>query len=176
MRRDFEIIKEIYNNFYRELLKKGQLPFRDTGNGFWGGAVSDEVFEAFTQVGLGNFRNFIDLGSGDGKVVLIASLFCQNTIGIEIDKELFLNSEQLKSKTDRYNAKFFNKDFLEHDLSIYDALFINPDKPISRGLENKLLKELNGKLIVYGQHFHPNLLKKEGSIIVNGTPITIYSK
>jgi hypothetical protein len=45
-----------------------------------------------------------------------------------------------------------------------------------RGVENKLLNELNGKLILYGHHFHPEQLKKEKDFVINGTLITVYSK
>ena len=44
------------------------------------------------------FNRFIDLGSGDGKVALIASLFCRQAEGIEIDDELFGKSLEMKEK------------------------------------------------------------------------------
>lgn len=172
----FNTIKEEYNNFYKSFLKEGKLPLMDTGKGFWGPVVSDEVFEAFKKMGLENFKNFLDIGSGDGKVVLIASLFCDSAMGIEIDKGLFLKSIEIRNKLNRDNAHFMNKDFFEHDLSAYDVLFLNPDKPLSRGLENKLLNEMNGKLIVYGHHFHPKILKRENSFIINGTFVGVYSR
>ena len=42
---------------------------RDTEVGFWGTAACDDVFELFQKINLSKFKNFIDLGSGDGKVV-----------------------------------------------------------------------------------------------------------
>ena len=84
----FAQIKKEYDNFYRSLLRSGKLPMRSTSKGFWNAAISDEVYEAFKRIGLHKFKNFLDIGSGDGKVVLIASLFCENAEGIEIDNFL----------------------------------------------------------------------------------------
>lgn len=172
----FSLIKKEYHLFYNSFLKEGKLPLKDTGKGFWGAAVSDEVFEAFKKIGLNRFSNFLDIGSGDGKVVLIASLFCKNAIGIEIDEELFLKSIEIKRKLNRNNTMFINKDFYEHDFSRYDVMFLNPDQPLSRGLESKLLSEMKGKLILYGHHFHPKLLKRDQSFALDGTFISVYSR
>jgi len=74
------------------------------------------------------------------------------------------------------NAAFHNKNFFEHDFSKYDALFLSPDAPLERGLESKLVREMNGKLIHHGHCFHPRFLKKESSFVVNGTLVTLYSR
>jgi len=79
-------------------------------------------------------------------------------------------------KLDINNARFHNKDFFEHAIDDYDVVFVSPDKPMERGLEKKLLAELNGKLIHYGHHFHPVNLKKDKSFSVNNTLITLYSR
>ena len=172
----FNQIKSEYDNFYRAILKKGRLPMWSTSKGFWNAAVTDEVYEAFKKIGLSKFKNFLDIGSGDGKVVLLASLFCKNAEGVEIDKFLHSKAVEMQNKLGLRNATFHNKDFFQHNLSDYDILFISPDVPFERGLEKKLLKEMNGKLIHYGHHFHPRLLKKEESFLINGTLVSIYSK
>ena len=169
-------VKMGYDDFYRSLLKKGKLPMRSTEKGFWNAAISDEIYEAFKKISLSKFRNFLDVGSGDGKVVLLASLFCKNAEGIEIDNLLHNKAIEMKNKFKINNAVFHNKDFFSHDFSGYDALFLSPDAPLERGLENKFLKELNGKLIHYGHHFHPRFLKKEDSFLVNGNLVSLYSK
>ena len=147
-----------------------------TAKGFWNASISDEVYEAFKKINLRTFKNFLDIGSGDGKVVLIASLFCQNAEGIEIDDFLHNRAVQMQMKFGLNNIRFHKKDFFEHDFSKYDVLFLSPDAPLERGLENKLLKEMNGKLVHYGHHFHPGLLKKEDSFLINGTLVSLYSK
>ena len=172
----FKQIKEEYGNFYRELMKKGKLPMWSTELGFWNAAISHEVYEAFKQLNLQRFKKFIDLGSGDGIVTLIAALFCEEAHGVEHDNELFEKSIEMMHKLNINNARFHNKDFFEHDIDDYDVVFVSPDKPMERGLEKKLLAELNGKLIHYGHHFHPVNLKKDKSFSVNNTLITLYSR
>ena len=168
-------IKNEYDSFYRSLLRKGRLPMWSTSKGFWNASISDELHDAFKKIGLQKFKNFLDMGSGDGKVVLIASLFCGNAEGIEIDSFLHNKAEETRKKFGISNAIFHNKDFFEHDFSKYDALFLAPDNPLGRGIERKLLDEMKGKLIHYGNHFHPDSLKKESSFLVNGTLVSIYS-
>ena len=172
----FSQIKEEYDNFYRVLLRSGRLPMWSTEKGFWNASVSDEIFNAFRKLKLQKFKNFLDIGSGDGKVVLIASLFCKNAEGIEIDKFLHNKAIQIQTKFGIENAKFCNVDFFEHDFSKYDILFSAPDTPFERGLESKLLKEMKGRLIHYGHHFHPRFLKKEDSFLVNGNLVSLYSR
>ncbi|MEK6892421.1 MAG: class I SAM-dependent methyltransferase [Nanoarchaeota archaeon] len=171
----FKKIKEEYDDFYKALMERGKLPMWSTEKGFWNASIADEVFESFKKVKLNKFKNFLDIGSGDGKVVLIASLFCKNAEGIEIDDILHHKALEIQSKLKINNAAFHNKDFFEHDFSKYDVLFSAPDAPFERGLENKLLKEMNGKLIHYGHHFQPQNLKKEDSFTVNGTLVSLYT-
>ena len=172
----FQQIKKEYDNLYRSLLRGGKLPMHSTEKGFWNPAIADEVYEAFKRIGMSKFKNFLDIGSGDGKVVMIASLFCQNAEGVEIDRFLHNTAAEIKNKFKISNAVFHNNDFFGHDFSKYDILFLAPDTPLERGLENKLLKEMKGKLIHYGHHFHPRFLRKEGSFLVNGNLVSLYSK
>ena len=169
-------IKSEYDNFYRALLRKGRLPMWSTKLGFWNSSISDEVYEVFKRFEIQKYKNFLDIGSGDGKVVLIASLFCKSAEGVEIEGFLHDEAVKMQMKFGINNIKFHNKDFFQHDFSKYDILFSSPDAPFERGLEKKLLKEMGGKLIHYGHLFHPRLLKKEESFSINGTPISLYSK
>jgi hypothetical protein len=171
----FLSIDESYNNFYRELLKKGRLAMWSTEKGFWSASISGEVYEAFRKIGLGRTKSFIDLGSGDGKVVLIASLFCKKAAGIEIDPFLHKKAIETQKRLRIPNAAFINGDFAGHNISQYDFVFLAPDAPLERGLELKLLCELKGKLILYGNHFHPSILRKEIEFSLNGTGVCVFS-
>ena len=135
-------IKKEYDDFYRSLLRKGKLPMWGTPKGFWNASIADEVYESFNKIGLQKFRNFLDIGSGDGKVVLIASLFCKNAEGVEIDSFLHNKAEEMRKKFSIENAAFHNKDFFLHDFSRYEMLFLAPDSGMDKGLESKLLKEM----------------------------------
>jgi len=172
---EFNSIKEEYKNFYSTFLKQGKLPMKDTGVGFWGAAPTDDVFEAFNKLKLDKFSNFLDLGSGDGKITLIASLFCKKATGVEYDPILVGKSVEMGEKL-KLNAKFIHNDFHNYDISKHDVVFLNPDQPLHRGVEDKLLKELKGHLILFGNHFHPTNLKKKQSLMINGTLVTLYTK
>ena len=174
-REKFNSIKAAYGEFTRELLKKGQLPLRSTEKGFWNPAADEEVYEAFRRLGLGKYKSFLDIGSGDGRVVLIASLFTPKAEGVESDGGLHQVALHMQKKLG-INAVFRSKDVFAHDLSAYEVLFINPDTPMERGMEDKLLGEMSGHLILYGHHFHPRFLEKKASVEVNGTPVTVYGK
>jgi len=172
----FRHIKNEYDSFYKSLLQRGRLPMWSTEKGFWNASASDEVYEAFKKIKLHNAKSFLDIGSGDGKVVLIAALFCKSAEGIEIDDFLHHKALEMQMKFGIKNAVFHNKDFFEHNFSKYDILFSAPDAPFERGLENKLLKEMKGRLLHFGHHFHPANLKKESSFMVNGNLVSVYSK
>lgn len=172
----FNQIKKGYDDFYSSLLRNGSLPMRSTKKGFWSASIADEVYAAFKKIKLGQFSRFLDIGSGDGKIVLIASLFCRTAEGIEIDSFLHSKAAEMQAKLHINNAKFHNGDFFWHDFSEYGILFLSPDAPLERGLESKLLGEMKGKLIHYGNHFHPRFLKKESGFFINGTLVSVYGK
>lgn len=133
-----------------------------------------EVFTLFKKLNLKKYKNFIDLGSGDGRIAHIASLFT-NAKGIESDDELHAKSLEMKKKL-KSKAEFIKGDFLKHDLSQYDIVFCFPDKPLHYGLEEKLLKELNGKFILYGPNVYPVKLKEDLKLNVDGTIVSVFSR
>lgn len=174
MLKKLELIKKKYGDFTTSLLKQGKLPLGKTELGFWGSSICDEIFEIFNRINLHKYNSFIDLGSGDGRVVLIASLFTKAK-GIEIDKPLIEKSRQL-AKELKLNAEFIHGDFNEHDISEYDIVYSFPDTAINFGLQKKLMKELNGKFILTGPHLFPIQLKKHDEFFVEGTKVGIYTK
>ena len=171
----YQHLKSEYDSFYSEIMRKGKLPMWSTQTGFWNASLSDEIFAAFKKLNLNEFKNFLDLGSGDGKVTMLAGLFCENAEGVEIDPMLHLKAIEVKNKFNARNVHFHNKDFMHHDLKDYDAIFISPDAPLERGVERKLLQELNGKLILFGNHFHPKILQKEKGFRGTHNLVAVYS-
>ena len=167
-------LREEYGKFYRELLKQGSLPMRDTDKGFWGTTKIDAAYEFFKRIELGKFKNFLDLGSGDGCVVLVASLFTKAT-GAEYDKELVEKSLEIRQKTG-LKATFIQGDYMRLNFSDYDFIFINPDTAFHRGLDQKLAKELTGVIYVYGIVHRPNLLKRGRTFWLEQMPIVEYKK
>jgi protein-L-isoaspartate O-methyltransferase len=164
-------IKTEYDNFRKSMLKQARFLIKDTGVGFWGISYLDDIYTLFKKIKLHESKNFLDLGSGDGRVSILASIFTKS-VGIEYDKELHDFAMEFKEKL-KSNAKFYNDNYLNHSLEKYDVVFINPDKRFEE-VENKLLTELKGKLVVYGAEFHPVSLKKVQTFHAHTTPVTIY--
>lgn len=174
MEKKFNEIQKRYFQENRKLLKEGKLPLRETSKGFWGSAVLSEVFTLFKKINLSKYKNFLDIGSGDGRVALVASLFT-DAKGIEIDKDLHEKSVEMKKKL-RSKAEFIHGDFFKHDLSKYDVIFCFPDKPLHYGLEEKLMKELKGKFILYGPNVYPVKLKEDLKLNIDGTIVSVFSR
>jgi hypothetical protein len=172
----FNELRQKYEEFYKSFYEKGSIPVGDTEKGIWGAAITDHLFEFFKLINLEKYKTFVDLGSGDGKVVLIASLFGVKATGIEFDKDLIETSIKTREEL-KLDAEFIQGDFLKHDLSKYDIIFINPDKGFQLKLENKLLKEMkqNAKLFVYNNIFLPNLLKRGKTHWFEQVPVISYS-
>ncbi|HLD33534.1 MAG TPA: class I SAM-dependent methyltransferase [Candidatus Nanoarchaeia archaeon] len=166
-------IKQAYSEFDSAQRKARPTLVRDTGKGIWGPSSVDNVYELFQKINLKQYKNFLDIGCGDGRVVLVASLFT-SAIGIEFDKELVDAGNDIKKKLN-LNAHLIQDDFYNHNFSKYDIIFTNPDTGFYNGMEDKLLKELNGLLLVYNHTFLPRFLKRGKTAWINGIPITEYT-
>ncbi len=166
-------IKKAYDKLLNDFLSSGRIPSKDTGIGFWAISITDDLFTLFQKIKLNQYKSFIDLGSGDGRAAHVASLFTKST-GIEYDLELHEHAEKIKSSLG-LDTELINKNFLEHDISGYDVVFLNPDQRLHK-LEPKLLSELKGDLILYGAEFHPKSLAHVKTFTANTTPVTIYRK
>jgi hypothetical protein len=175
----FTKIKAKYDAFQRHLLKNGRFPHKETRVGFWGVTPAEELYEFFKEVGLEKHKKMLDLGSGDGRAVLIGSLFGVEAHGLEFDPWLVNVSLHIRRTLDLpefSRTHFLEKDFMQHDIRDYDIIYSSPDKPFYRdGFEEKLLQELNGRLIVHGWEFHPFFLKKEMERIINGEKFCVYT-
>lgn len=132
--------------------KKSLLPSFSSGkNKLWGPSDLQVVFEIFSKLKLGKYKSFADLGSGDGRVANMASLFTKAQ-GYETNKYL-ANIGKRTARRFLLPSKFNNKNFKHADLSQYDFIFIYPDKdynlPDNNWLLNKIEAEFKGTLVVY---------------------------
>lgn len=128
-------------------------PYKMTPLGMWACSDPGELLDLFQQVDLGSFGHLADLGSGDGRAVLLASLFTRAT-GIEADPWLLATSRCLARELGLTRASFLEGDCRQADLTPYDLLFIYPDKPLA-WLEALLPAQWPGRLLVYGAGFRP---------------------
>src|SRR3989304_590626 len=72
----FQRIEKEYKKLEAEFRKTKGNVF-DTNKGIFGTAKCTRIFEFFKRISIEGFRKFIDLGSGDGGGVLIASLLME---------------------------------------------------------------------------------------------------
>lgn len=87
-------------------------------------------------------KNFIDLGSGDGRVPIWASMYgFKNSNGIELStKRHNIALENLK-KINKKNINFYNYDMFNHNINQYDLMYIS-----SLCFSNELIEQLGIKL------------------------------
>ena len=123
-------------------------------------AVSDatSVYKAFCYFDLNRYSHMAELGSGDGIVALIGSLFTRVT-GYETDDQLYHKSLDVRDQLKLTRAEFLRQNYLEADLSPYDILYLYPDKPFYM-LEEELRSAWRGHLLVHGPHFPPRYFPK----------------
>tara|TARA_Y100000310_G_scaffold325725_1_gene389625 strand:- start:4212 stop:4739 length:528 start_codon:yes stop_codon:yes gene_type:complete len=168
----FKKIKTFFEEKDKARLKEGNLPYEYTNKGVWAGALPNVIFQLCKKIQLDKYDSFVDLGSGDGRVVFLAELFTSAT-GVESDENLFTlsqnNKEELKSK-----ANFTHKDFFELTLTKFDIVFMNPDQPFTLATEKKLIKECKGKIFMYNNLFLPKLLKQKEVFVFDDIPVIEY--
>jgi predicted O-methyltransferase YrrM len=166
----FQIIKQFYNKRRGSLLIDGKFQ-RPTELGYWAASDPQQLFELFQQLHLEKYKNFLDLGSGDGIVVAVASLFT-SAAGIEIDAKLHKDALDIKKKLGLdYSLKC--SDYLDENLSGYDFIFINPDNYFYK-LEKNLVETFKGTLVVTDNIFRPLTLKPAKDVSVRGIIFSVY--
>ena len=155
----FRKIQTAYQSFYQRLKNLNQrLPYRTTQSGMWATSQAEGVYRGFCHFNLDQYSHIADLGSGDGIVVAIASLFTRAT-GYEIDPWLHEQSVELRNSLNLSKATFILADFFRASLSVHDLLYLYPDKPFHH-LEERLHSTWKGRLLVNGPHFAPRYFKK----------------
>ena len=151
--RNFRKVEAAYQNFDQLLKSDGALPYRSTELGMWATSDLNEVYRAFGYFQLYRYTHLADLGSGDGRVALIGSLFTRVT-GYETDEVLYQKSLEIRDQLGIHNVIFSQQNYLLADLAPYDILYLYPDKPFY-DLEDRLHYSWQGHLLVNGAHFPP---------------------
>ncbi|MBW2972726.1 hypothetical protein KY359_06850 [Candidatus Woesearchaeota archaeon] len=171
MQQKFDMINQEFAKRRSRLLVAGKAQ-RPTSHGYWASSEPMHVFELFRRLDLQECRSFLDLGSGDGVVVAIASLFTK-AAGIEADPKLHKDAEDIRKKLGlEYALK--NMDYLEEDLSQYDFIFINPDNYFHK-LEKNIVGQFRGTLVIADNIFRPLTLSPEKQVSVRGIGYSVYN-
>ncbi|MBU2561769.1 MAG: hypothetical protein KKD17_05725 [Nanoarchaeota archaeon] len=170
MQDKFNLISREYSKRRSRLIMSNKAQ-RPTKVGYWASSNPAHVFNLFRQIGLERYNSFVDLGSGDGIVVAVASLFTR-AAGIEADDKLHKDALEMRKRLSLdYVLK--NADYLEEDLSVYDVIFINPDNYFYK-LEKNIVEQFKGTLVITDNIFRPLTLKPERQLSVKGTSFSIY--
>jgi SAM-dependent methyltransferase len=119
----------------------------------------EELFEF-----LGKYRNknskFIDLGSGDGRIVIEFAKKNYESYGIEMNPFLVFLSKLKIRKEGLKNAKIIWGNFWKIDLSQFDIIYFFHYKLTNKFLTKKFLKQSKNKIII-SSHFPLEDLKPQ---------------
>lgn len=96
-------------------------------------------------------KRFLDLGSGDERIIIEASKYKLDSYGFEINPILLLISI-IKIKRTGSDGKVFLKDYWREDLSNFDYIAVWGVTTMMGRLEKKLLKELKPGAKVVSNH------------------------
>jgi len=145
----------------------------DTEKGIFGTSDLNILKKFFEKIGLEKTDYFVDLGSGDGRVCILASLFSK-AVGIEFDKDLFEDSLKNADILGISDVEFINSDYESFDFSKASIIFSYADHFFSKEFINKLKKDFHGVFYVYQGVFTPEGLTKGPTIWIDGIPIISY--
>jgi hypothetical protein len=174
----FKIIEAYFAKLDEEKRKESIKLHFDTQYGIWGPSSMLDVFELFGKMKLDEKKHFLDLGSGDGRIVLIAALFT-DAAGIEGDDKLDAMAKDIKNILigkipELARASFMCADYTQANLAKYDVLFTFCDHAWDPDFERKLQRECTGVLLSYNRIFLPEILKKGKTYWMQQLPIVTY--
>ena len=170
----FAMIKKHFTDADSARYQQGKMPLGSTEKGFWGTAHLDDVYEFCKLIELDSKRGFLDLGSGDGRVVLVASLFT-HALGIEYDAKLHTIAEDAKRVLDLPDATFTCGDYTEHDLAPHQVWFSYADHNFE-WLKKKRPELREGNVLyLYHDTYHPDFLMKGKIIWIGQIPLFSYT-
>ena len=166
--------KEIIEHFKEVDIRKkdDEIYVRDTDKGIFGVSDLDVMEKFFEKINCSEEDIFVDLGSGDGRVNILASLFCRS-IGIEFDKDLVDESIRHNQSLGT-DAVFYCKDYESFDFSYTTILFSFADHFFNKRFIEKLKEEFKGTLYIYQGIFTPDDVPKGRTVWVGQTPIYSY--
>lgn len=175
--RNFWMLKEFYDRLDMELISKKGCSVFPTEFGLYGSSSMPIVFELFRRIELQKFKRFVDLGSGDGRIVLLASLFT-HADGIEGDENLHNHAQAAKKSVkipELKRSSFICGDYMEQDLSGYDVLFIYADHNWPDVFQEKLLREVKGIVLSLHNIYRPDKLPRGKTYWIEQTPFFSYT-
>jgi predicted RNA methylase len=111
--------------------------------------------EVLTKLDIKDGDNVLDVGSGDGRVLIYASKQYPNSNFVGIEKNIFLviYSELLRRITGRKNLKFVHKDAIKFKYSRYNKIYMYLTPEFVDRLMIKIKDEVKEGTRVVNLHF-----------------------
>lgn len=130
-----------------------------TQGAFYAGSSDDRIKNILKLAKIRSTDKVIDLGSGDGKIVLAAAKTGATVTGIEIDPLYHWKAKKLIGNSKhRKNITIIRGSYWNHDLSDFDVIIIFGIGHIMKRLEQKILKEAKKDARIISVYFKfPNL-------------------
>jgi cyclopropane fatty-acyl-phospholipid synthase-like methyltransferase len=172
MKSEFDKIVDYFEKLDDEHKQINKKLVYSTEKGIFGTSDLEVVYEFFKKIKPSPTDVFVDIGSGDGRVVLVANLFCRG-VGVEFDKELVKNSKAHAKKLG-LEVEFLCEDYEEFDYSQANIIYSYADHFFTPAFIERLKKEFKGQLYVYQGVFLPDGVKKGPKIWAKDTPIISY--
>ena len=124
----------------------------------YAGTSDDKLEKIFELADIQNGNQVVDLGSGDGRILIGAAIINNKAkyYGYEIDPFFYKKSiKKIKKLGLQKNIKILRKDFFKEDLGRFDIIIVFLIPYQMDQLEKKLKKELKdrAKVISYGFEF-----------------------
>ena len=126
----------------------------------------ENIRKILKLAGVKKGKNFFELGSGDGRVVLTAAKLAADAFGVEQSWIRVLYSKYKAQKSGFKNAHFYHGNIFSKSYQDADIIYIYLLHRGVKRLEEKLKKELKERSVVITQTYHfPNWkpYKKLGS-------------
>lgn len=117
-------------------------------------SLPERIETIFELIEVTTGQKSVDLGAGDGRVVIEFAKRELDAIGFEIDPNLVkLANKNIKEAGLEGKAFVYEKDFWDEDFSKYDVITIYGITDIMKRLEEKFEKELKPGTIVVSNGF-----------------------
>lgn len=124
--------------------------------------------------GLQKGQKFLDLGCGDGRVVLLAAKeFHADANGVDVNVFIILVAK-LKAKLSKINATFFLENLFNFPLSNFDVIYIFLFPEMISKLAGKIKKEAKKGAVIISHGFKIDQLRKYLIKTVKTVPFHTY--
>ncbi|MCX8147589.1 MAG: class I SAM-dependent methyltransferase, partial [Candidatus Woesearchaeota archaeon] len=119
-------IKEAYENLEKKIWLEGKMIYKKTEAGIFVPTDISRFYNLCKYLNMQDFKSYLELGSGDGRITRAASIFTKAT-GIEIDKELHKRALSIgnvpQGRKIGEDIFFIHGNYMDYDFSDYDIIY-----------------------------------------------------